>query len=249
MQTGHSTRRRSTLNGTSSSNMAIRSTINKAVTPLDDRLYAYLLGHTREPQVLRELRAETAAAYPERRNNQIAPEQGALLAWLVETLRVTRAVEVGVFTGYSALAVALAMPEDGRLVACDRDAASLAIARRAWDMAGMGHKVEQRLGPASDSLHALLAEGHAESFDLAFIDADKRGYAGYFEQLLRLVRRGGVIAVDNILWKGQVADPEVTDKATAAIRDFNAQLLEDQRVSLAFVPIGDGMALCTKRGL
>ncbi|KAI8464284.1 MAG: O-methyltransferase [Monoraphidium minutum] len=212
---------------------------------MSGELYAYLLQHTREPQVLRDLREETSAMRGA--NMQVSPEQGAFMSLLVELMGVRRAVEVGVFTGYSALAVAMALPPDGRLVACDRDARTMEVAQRYFQAAGVAHKVDARLAPAEDTLARLLEEGGEGAYDFAFIDADKRAYGRYFELCLRLVRRGGLIAVDNVLWYGKVADEEVQDKATAALREFNTALVGDGRVTLSIVPVGDGMALCRKR--
>ncbi|KAF8066258.1 mdmC [Scenedesmus sp. PABB004] len=219
-----------------------KAPIGAAMTPA---LYAYLLAHTREHPLLAQLRAETAARHGG--HMQVAPEQGQLLALLAELLGARRVIEVGVFTGYSSLAVALALPPDGELVALDRDADSMAVAQRYWDAAGVGGVVRPVLGPAAASLDALLASGGAGRYDLAFIDADKRSYAAYFEQCLALVRAGGLIAVDNVLFYGKVADPGAADKATVALRAFNDALAADARVSVAVVPVGDGMALCRKR--
>eukprot|EP00775_Hariotina_reticulata_P001289 gene1289-1630_t len=177
---------------------------------------------------------------------QIAPEQGQLLALLVELLGVQKAIEVGVYTGYSSLAVALALPANGRLVAFDRDAKTLAVAQRYWRRASVEGKIQICLGPAISGLQQLLDQEGSESFDMAFIDADKRGYQAYFELCLQLVRPGGLIAVDNVLFYGKVADPAADDKATLSLRAFNDSLLVDQRVSFSIVPIGDGMALCRK---
>ncbi len=217
---------------------------NKTIE-LTDRVYEYLLGVSlREPEVLKRLRAETAAL-PEA-VMQIAPEQGQFMALLCELMGARRALDIGVFTGYSALSVALALPADGRLVACDVNAQWTAIARRYWDEAGVGAKIELRLAPAAETLAALLAGGAAGSFDLAFIDADKEGYLEYYELCLRLLRAGGLIVVDNVLWSGQVADPAVQDTATEAIRRFNAFLHTDERVRLAMLPVADGLTLAMK---
>eukprot|EP00878_Enallax_costatus_P038086 GHUV01043237.1.p1 GENE.GHUV01043237.1~~GHUV01043237.1.p1 ORF type:complete len:214 (+),score=24.61 GHUV01043237.1:466-1107(+) len=206
---------------------------------------SYLLSHTREPEILAELRKETASMHGG--HMQVAPEQGQLLALVVELLGVTSAIEVGVFTGYSSLAVALALPDDGRLVAFDRDAKTMAVAQRYWEKAGVAHKVDGRLGPAVDGLQELVQQEGEHSFDMAFVDADKRGYQAYFDLCLRLVRPGGLIAVDNVLFYGKVADPGAQDKATMALKKFNDALMVDERVTFSIVPIGDGMALCRKR--
>lgn len=213
---------------------------------LGDDLYRYLLDVSlREPDVLRRLREETAAL-PDS-NMQIGPEQGQFMGLLVELIGAKYTLEVGTFTGYSALAVSLALPCDGRVITCDLSEEWTAIGKRFWEEAAQAHKIELRLGPALDSLDGLLAQGRAGDFDFAFIDADKEGYAAYFERCLQLVRDGGLIAIDNTLWEGKVADPEVTDGDTEAIRRFNAKLKDDERVSLSLVPIGDGLTLARKR--
>jgi len=213
---------------------------------LDATLYSYLLAlGVREHPQLAALRAETVA-HPQAQM-QIAPEQGALMQLLVQLISARRCLEVGVFTGYSSLAVALALPEDGRLVACDLSEEFTAIARRHWAAAGVAHKVELRLGPALATLDALLAEGGAGGFDLAFLDADKSNYPHYYERALALLRRGGVLLVDNVLWSGRVADPAADDPDTAAIRALNATLHADPRVAHCIVPIADGLALAVKR--
>jgi predicted O-methyltransferase YrrM len=178
---------------------------------------------------------------------QIAPEQGQFMALLVRLLGATRGIEVGVFTGYSSLAVALAMPPAGRLIACDISEEYTAIARRYWAAAGVAGKIELRLAPALETLDALLAEGAAGRFDFGFIDADKGGYADYYERLLALLRPGGLVAVDNTLWGGDVADPANQDPDTLAIREFNEKLRTDERVDVSLVPIGDGLTLARKR--
>lgn len=209
-------------------------------------LYSYILAHTREPVILQKLRDDTAQRFPQAAGMAVSPEQGAFLAWLVGTLGVKRIVELGVFTGYSSVAMALALPADGRLVACDRDPKAMAMAQEYWAAAGVSDKIEARLGPAIDSLQALLDAGEEGTYDFAFVDADKRKYREYYEILLQLVRPGGVIAIDNVLWYGKVGDPEVNDKATIALRELNDFLLEDSRVDMSLVPIGDGLTLCRR---
>lgn len=178
----------------------------------------------------------------------VSPEQGAFLAWMVKLVGAVKAVEVGVFTGYSATCIAAALPPGGTLIALEKDEAPLALARKAWDEAGVASRVDARVGGASASLAALLAApGAAGSFDFAFIDADKRGYAAYYEQCLALIRPGGVIAVDNLLWYGRVADPSDSSKATLAVRAVNDMLVADERVDFSLVPVGDGIGLCRKR--
>ena len=214
--------------------------------PLDDRLYRYLVDHSvHEPEVLVALRHETAQ-HP-MAQMQIAPEQGQLMALLVQLLGVTKALEVGVFTGYSALRVALALPPEGKLVACDVSEEYTAIARRYWEQAGVANKIDLRIGPATETLDQLIQSGEANSFDFAFIDADKSSYPTYYEQALQLVRPGGLIALDNMLWSGQVADPAVQDKRTNVLRDLNAAIHRDSRVVASLVPIADGLTLAMKQ--
>ncbi|CAK0779204.1 hypothetical protein CVIRNUC_004716 [Coccomyxa viridis] len=214
---------------------------------LTDNLYNYVLAHTPESQVLGRLREATAEQHAGRERNQVAPEQGRFLAWLVEALSVRSAIEIGVFTGYSSLAIALALPDNGCLVACEKDEHCMQLAREYWCAAGIRHKIEERMGPALGSLQALIDEGRNSSFDFAFLDADKRSYKSYFEQLLHLLRPGGVMVIDNVLWYGRVADPKETAKNTVALRSFNDALLHDNRVSFSMIPVGDGMTLCRKK--
>jgi predicted O-methyltransferase YrrM len=212
---------------------------------LTDQLYDYLLRVSlREPAILAELRAETAKLPGA--GMQIGPEQGQFMALLVELIGAKRTLEVGTFTGYSALAVALALPPEGRVTACDVSEEYTRVARRYWAKAGVEHKVELKLGPALDTLGTLLAGGAAGSFDFAFIDADKNNYDGYYEQALQLLRPGGLIAIDNVLWGGDVVDPKKRDPDTLAIRALNEKLKSDERVSISLVPIGDGLTLARK---
>lgn len=213
---------------------------------LEPALQSYLLSVSlREHPLLARLRAETAR-HPSA-NMQIAPEQGQFMALLLKLIGARRCIEVGVFTGYSSLAMALALPPDGRILACDISEEYTAVARRYWDEAGVAGRIDLRIAPALETLDALLADGEAGSHDFAFIDADKEGYPDYFERLLALLRPGGLIAVDNTLWDGSVADP--TDQApdTVAIRAFNLERLDDPRIDLSLVPIGDGLTLARKR--
>ncbi len=213
---------------------------------LTPELYRYLLEVSlRERPLQAELRRYTAAM-PEARM-QIAPEQGQFMALLVELMGARRCLEVGVFTGYSALAVALALPPEGRLVACDVSEEWTAVARSYWERAGVAQRIDLRLAPAVQTLDGLLAAGEAGCFDFAFIDADKGGYVDYYERVLALLRPGGVVAVDNVLWNGSVADPADQAPDTVAIRAFNRRLHDDERVSLSLVPIGDGLTLARKR--
>ncbi|MGF1567424.1 MAG: class I SAM-dependent methyltransferase [Nodosilinea sp.] len=218
---------------------------NQTLT-LDHRLYSYLLEHSvQEPDILADLRRETAQ-HP-MGQMQIAPEQGQFMALLVQLLGVKKALEVGVFTGYSALRVALALPPEGRLMACDVSAEYTAIARRYWEQAGVADKIDLRIAPAVDTLNQLIAAGEGGSFDFAFIDADKSSYPTYYEQALQLVRPGGLIVIDNVLWSGQVADPAIQDNRTNAIRAFNEALYHDERIVLSLVPIADGLTLAMKK--
>jgi caffeoyl-CoA O-methyltransferase len=169
------------------------------------------------------------------------------MALLVRLIGARRCLEIGTFTGYSALAVALALPSGGRVLTCDVDERTTAIARRHWDAAGVGERIESRLGPAAATLDRLLADGVAGSFDFAFIDADKPGYDGYYERALRLVRPGGLIAIDNVLWGGAVADPARQDPDTAALKALNRKLQGDERIDLSLLPLGDGLTLARKR--
>ncbi len=214
--------------------------------PLTDSLYDYLLEVSlREPPLLARLRAETEAL--PLAAMQISPEQGQFMAFLVELIGARRTLEIGTFTGYSALRVALALPADGRVVACDVSADYTEVGRRYWAEAGVDGKIDLRLAPALETLDSLLEAGEAETFDFAFIDADKENYDGYYEKSLQLVRRGGLIAIDNMLWSGSVVDPDKQDKDTQAIRRLNKKLRRDRRVDLSLVPIGDGLALARKR--
>lgn len=213
---------------------------------LSDALLAYLRDVSlREPAVLARLRAETAAL-PEA-EMQIAPEQGQFMALLARLMGARRYLEVGTFTGYSSLAVALALPDDGRLVCCDVSADYTAVARRYWAEAGVAHKVDLRLAPALDTLEALLAEGRADTFDLAFIDADKPAYDAYYERSLALVRPGGLLLLDNMLRRGRVLDPSDATPGVEAIRRLNAKLHADARIDLSLLPLADGLTLALKR--
>jgi predicted O-methyltransferase YrrM len=218
---------------------------NRTLT-LTDGLYDYLLAHSvQEPESLQALRQETAQ-HP-MAQMQIAPEQGQFMALLIQLMGAKKALEVGVFTGYSALWVALALPPEGRLIACDVNRDYTGIAQRYWEQAGVAQKIDLRLAPATETLAHLIAEGQQDRVDFAFIDADKSNYAVYYEQVLQLVRPGGLIAIDNVLWSGRVADPSVTDNRTQVLRRLNAALAADPRIRLSLVPIGDGLTLALKR--
>lgn len=214
---------------------------------LDDRLYDYLLSVSlREPDILARLREETSNRADA--EMQIAPEQGQFMALLLKLIGARRCLEVGTFTGYSALVCALALPEDGQLIALDIDEETTAIAQRYWAEAGVENRIELRLGPAEDSLHNLIDGGDQGSFDFIFIDADKTGYPAYYEMGLQLLRAGGVVAFDNVLWAGRVANPDAEDDDTRALKALNVQLHADPRVDISMVPIGDGLTLARKLG-
>ena len=222
--------------------------MSRKTIEIDDDLYDYLLRVSlRETEIMRRLRDETAVLPSA--NMQIAPEQAQLLGLLVELIGARRCLEIGTFTGYSTLAVAAALPADGTVVACDVSDEWTQVARRYWQEAGVLEKIDLRLAPAADTLQALVADGKAGTFDFALIDADKENYSRYYELCLELLRAGGLVAVDNVLWHGQVIDRSVADDETTAIRQLNSALCVDSRVSLSLVPIGDGMTLARKRPL
>lgn len=219
-----------------------RKTLN-----LDSTLYDYLISQSlRETPIQSRLREETAALGGPA-GKQVSPEQGQFLAFLASLIGAKRVVEVGTFTGYSALSVALALPADGRITCCDVSADWTAIAQRYWEQAGVAGKIELRLAPALETLDALVSEEGVDKVDMAFIDADKENYDSYYEACLTLVRPGGLIAIDNVLWGGAVANPANKSADTEAIRALNAKLKEDRRVDLSLLPIGDGLTLCRKR--
>ena len=223
-----------------------RLSVSSKTLNLTPRLHDYLLAHSlREHPVQRELREHTAKI--PQAGMQISPEQGQLMALLVKLLGAQRTIEVGVFTGYSALSVALALPLHGKVVACDVSAEWTAMAQPFWERAGVAHKIDLRLAPALDTLDKLLDSGVEGGYDFAFIDADKGNYLGYYERCLRLVRDGGLIAVDNTLWSGAVADPDAIDADTEAIRAFNDTVLGDARVDMSMLAVGDGLTLLLKR--
>ncbi len=210
-------------------------------TPMTDRLYDYVLSvGLREPDAFRELREETGTLADG--EWQIAPEQGPFLALLVQLMGANRCLEVGTFTGYSAAWVASVLPPSGNITCCEINESFAAVARKHWVAAGLADRIDLRMGPALNTLNTLPAN----SFDYAFIDADKANYDAYYEKCLQLVRSGGLIAIDNTLWDGKVADPTVTDADTAAIRMLNAKIFSDRRVSLSFLPFADGLTLARK---
>ncbi len=218
---------------------------NRTIT-LTDELYDYLLDVSlREHDLLRQLREETAS-HPHA-VMQISPEQGQFMALLARLIGARRTLEIGVFTGYSSLAVALVLPPGGRIVACDINDEYTSVARRYWREAGVAHKIDLRLGPAMETLDALIEDGRQATFDMAFIDADKTEYDAYYEHALTLIRQGGLIAIDNVLWSGTVADPGDSDPEVMALRELNIKLRDDERVHLSMLPLGDGLTLAMKR--
>ena len=219
--------------------------MNNKTIHITDELYRYILDHNlQETDVQRALREHTASM-PES-GLQIAPEQTSLIQMLARLAGARRTLEIGVFTGYSALAVALTLPADGELVACELNAEGIEIARRFWKEAGVEDRIDVRLGPALDSLDAMIEAGERESFDFAFIDADKPNYVNYYERAMTLVRPGGLIAVDNTLWQGKIA-VTTPDEHTAAIQQLNDRVHSDERVHPALVNVGDGMTLALKK--
>jgi len=217
------------------------STIN--LTPM---LYAYLQKNSlREPEVLKALREQTHKM--SMGQMQISPEQGQFMRLLIELLGARKTLDIGVFTGYSALSVALALPEEGKVIACDINVEWTKIARRFWEKAGVTGKIDLRLAPALETLQQLLDQSETGTYDFAFIDADKANYLVYYELALSLMRPGGIIVIDNVLFGGKVADEQITDTNTTVIRALNAKLLHDERISLSMLPLGDGLTLARKR--
>lgn len=213
---------------------------------IDDKLYAYMHDISlREPLVMRALRKETAK-HP-MAIMQISPEQAQFMQMLVKILGAKKCIEVGTFTGYSALAVALAIPERGKIVACDVSEEYTAIGRPFWEKAGVAHKIDLRIAPAKKTLNALIKAGGAGTYDFAFIDADKPGYPDYYNRCFKLLKPGGVIAVDNVFMGGGVADKRKRSENVVAMRAFNEKLKSDKRVDLSLIPIGDGLTLARKR--
>ena len=220
--------------------------MSNASIGLPPDLHAYLLKHgVREPEILRRLREETASI--PQHNMQIAPEQGAFMALLVRLSGARRAIELGTFTGYSSLAVALALPSDGTIVCCDISEEWTAVARRYWAEAGVADRVDLRLAPALETLDALLAGGAAGSFDFAFIDANKADYPDYHERIVQLLGPGGLAVYDNVLWDGGVLDASMTDAETVGVRRLNERLATDERVTISMIPVGDVLTLALKR--
>jgi caffeoyl-CoA O-methyltransferase len=215
---------------------------------LTETLLSYLSTHgAREHPVLVECRTETQAALGRMAVMQIGSEQGAFMAMMARLIGARRVVEIGVFTGYSSLAVALALPEDGRIIACDVSEEWTARAKRYWAKAGQAHKIDLKLGPAIETLDRLIAAGESGRFDMAFIDADKTSYDAYYERVLTLLRSGGLVLIDNVLWSGAVADPSDKSPDTQSLRALNDKIKADERVDMVLVPIGDGVMMARKR--
>jgi predicted O-methyltransferase YrrM len=220
--------------------------MTRKTLPLTERLHEYLLANSlREHPALAQLRDETSRLPGA--GMQIAPEQGQFMALLVELIGARRVLEVGCFAGYSALAMALALPTDGVLITLEANPEPIEVGRRAWRAAGVADRIEVRLGLAADSLDRLVRDGGAETFDLAFIDADKKSYDLYYERALALVRPGGLILLDNMFWGGAVADPADDERQTMSLRALSAKLHRDERITLSLLPLGDGLALARKR--
>jgi predicted O-methyltransferase YrrM len=212
---------------------------------LDDKLYQYLLDVSlREEPLLKALREETAML--PKKIMQISPDQGQFMALLAKMIGARRCIEVGVFTGYSSLVVAMALPGDGQIIACDVSEEWTSIAQRYWQEAGVDQKIQLHLAPATQTLQTLIDEGQAGQFDFSFIDADKVNYPAYFELVLQLLRPGGVVVIDNVLWDGAVIDPLIQDEDTVALRRLNKALLHDERVDISMIPVGDGLTLARK---
>jgi caffeoyl-CoA O-methyltransferase len=213
---------------------------------LTPRVYEYLQKNSlRESEILQKCRTQTASM--SMHQMQISPEQGQFMQMLVELLGARKTLEIGVFTGYSTLAVACVLPPDGKIIACDINVEWTKIAKRFWEMAGVLDKIDLRLAPALDTVQTLIDQGEANTFDFAFIDADKKNYSTYYEKSLELVRSGGLIMIDNVLWSGDVADPTIHDENTDAIRALNTKLLTDERVTISMLPLGDGITLARKK--
>jgi predicted O-methyltransferase YrrM len=213
---------------------------------ITEQLYDYMIANSvREPKILAELRAETSKL--PMAMMQIGPEQGQFMALLVRLIGAKNIVEVGTFTGYSSLAMALALGKDARITCCDISEEFTAVARKYWAKAGVADRIELKLGPAADSLQAMLKEGAKGKVDFAFIDADKTNYETYYDLVLQMLRPGGLLAIDNVLWGGDVANPKKKDEDTEAIRRINKKVHADERVDVSLVPIGDGLTLARKR--
>jgi predicted O-methyltransferase YrrM len=212
---------------------------------LTPELYAYLQNNSlREPTVLKELRTETAKNFPIRM--QISPEQGQFMGLLINLLNAQKTLDIGTFTGYSSLVVALSLPDNGKVITCDISPGATQVAKHFWELAKVSHKIDLRLAPALQTLDNLLENGEANTFDFVFIDADKRNYDNYYEKSLLLLRQGGLVAIDNVLWSGKVADTTNQDKDTVSIRELNSKISKDERVTVSMLPVGDGLTLARK---
>ena len=222
--------------------------MSRQTIQLDDRTHEWLCTTTLRETPLQERLRNAMDDHPEG-EMQTSPEQVQFLALLIEAIGARRVIEVGVFTGYSALGMALGLPEDGSLIACDTSEEYMAVAQSWWDQAGVSNRIEPRVGPASETLDALISGGQSGTFDLAYIDADKTGYSGYYHQCLQLVRSGGLITFDNMLRGGRVADPTIDDASTVATRALVQELQADDRVAFSLLPIGDGLGLACPRGV
>ena len=221
--------------------------MSDSTLPLTPELLGYLQAHSvHEPPLLRQLREETHQKF-EAAPMQICPEQGQFFRWLLPLLNAKKVLEIGTFTGYSSICMALALPDDGHLTCCDLSNDWTEVARKYWHEMGLADKISLHLQPAVQTLNELLDEGHQDSYDFAFIDADKPNYVNYYELCFNLVRPGGVIAIDNVLWGGAVIDPDNEDGDTQAIKKLNEHIHQDTRVSSCMVPIGDGVTLATKK--
>ena len=220
--------------------------MSRSTLKLTDSVYDYMLEHSlRESEACRLLREETAPM--KMGMMQVSPEQGQFMAFLVRLTETRRALEIGTFTGYSALCVAQALPSDGRLVCCDVSEEWTSVGQRYWQSAGVSDKIDLKIGPATETLQALREDGEEGRYDFAFIDADKENYLVYYENVLSLLRTGGVLLIDNVLWGGSVANPGKNDDDTNAIRTLNQHLRGDDRVLLSMLPVGDGLTLVMKQ--
>ena len=214
---------------------------------LTDNLYSYVLKQgVREHPVLKKVRQWTQDNQSSNMSMQISPEQGQFMGLLTKLTGARKALEVGVFTGYSSLAVSMAMPGDGQLIACDISEEYTTAAKRFWQEAGVSHKIDLRIAPAAETLKQLVDDGHSNTFDMAFIDADKTGYDTYYELTLQLLKSGGWMMIDNVLWSGAVADSGQTDPETLALRSLNEKIVKDDRVEMALLPVSDGVTLVMK---
>jgi len=213
---------------------------------VDDCIYNYIIKNSfRDLKILKKLRDETKKL--PFGSMQISPDQGQLISLLIKLTSTKKILEVGTFTGYSSLVMALSLPDDGKIFCCDISKKYTSIARRYWKEAGVSNKIHLLLGPAEKSLAALLKKGENANFDMAFIDADKRNYKKYYENCLSLMRPGGLILIDNVLWSGKVVDPKIGDKDTVSIRKLNSSVYKDNRVDLSMIPVGDGLTLVRKK--